>query len=71
MKACATASGGVIFIPETLGRKQARNSNDNSEQAGTAQNNQGLTLGKLRYTDIIKNAAQLNRVFCLRIYLQL
>tara|TARA_B100001146_G_scaffold203385_1_gene195953 strand:- start:270 stop:392 length:123 start_codon:yes stop_codon:yes gene_type:complete len=36
MKACATASGGVIFIPETLGRKQTRNSNDNSDQANAA-----------------------------------
>lgn len=36
MKACATASGGVIFIPETLGRKTSRSSNDNSDQAGSA-----------------------------------
>ena len=39
MKACATASGGVIFIPETLGRKQTRNSNDNAEQSGAARQN--------------------------------
>lgn len=39
MKACATASGGVIFIPETLERKTIRNSNDNSDNANTGQNN--------------------------------
>lgn len=38
MKACATASGGVIFIPETLGRKTTRSSNDNKDQANTTHN---------------------------------
>jgi hypothetical protein len=36
MKACATASGGVIFIPETLSRKKSSSSNDNSEQASAS-----------------------------------
>ena len=33
MRACASASGGVIFIPETLERTSDNVSNDNGQKA--------------------------------------
>lgn len=32
MKACATASGGVIFIPEKIVRKKCKPTNDNTDR---------------------------------------
>lgn len=37
MKACATVSGGVIFIPENIERKTFSALNDNEENLKTAE----------------------------------
>lgn len=31
MRACASASGGVIFIPDNVNRKKCKASNDNAD----------------------------------------
>lgn len=36
MKACATVSGGVMFIPERINRKALNALNDNEEALETA-----------------------------------
>ena len=32
MKACASASGGVIFIPDSINKKKCKASNDNPDR---------------------------------------
>lgn len=37
MKACASASGGVIFIPDSVSKKKCKASNDNPEGVDIAE----------------------------------